>query len=355
MDLRAPLAFLCLLVAAPVGCDDASASRETKDAPKSAADEREETADDPPEAPAVRLVHFGDENGRRGLTCEVPAGSEPIHCGVLASHDSLHLGGPIGTRIRIDDEEYVLSKEQSLDPKEAKRLLRNKLTQVSNVDAYLELPYPGPAVLGREVDGLCSKGKKDGPGHVFQIEVRLPGSDAPLRAFRRQGRKENESESTLTEPWWAIRSAMARRLEKAVESEDGELPPLTDGANGAIFLSTCYGGEAQGLSDLRYVVRKIEAYEDESLRRKKKCGTYRSKNNYVKTLAHTMSDVRAEIWDVRAKKVVAKKTFRAATPKCPKKITQSSSGEYSSPDSDVVHDWVKSELGRRAGPPIASE
>jgi len=349
------LALPVLVIAAAPGCDDATSSSSGEPGP--ASDEQApakpvEAQAKAAEGPAPTLLRFKDKSGRRGFACD-PHTKDPIHCGVIVAFDTWHFAGPVGTRIKIDEQEYVLTQEHALDKKAKRSLSKRKLGKISSAEAHMELPFPGPTFVGGEFTGLCAKGKSGDREYAFQLEVRIPGVEAPLQTMEKVGYNAKAVDSVITESWYGVRDALARELAGAIDPDAGsKLPPLADGAQAAIFGGKCYGGDVSGLEDLRYVVRKVETSQDDSLRRKKKCGTYRSKSNYVKELSHTMSDTRAEIWDVRARKVVAKKVFRAKTPKCPRKITNTSSGEYSSADWKVINAWAKAELTRRAGPVI---
>ena len=151
------------------------------------------------EGPAPTLLRLKDKNGARGFACEQRSSKKPIRCGVVVKLNAWHLAGPIGTRIKIDDQEYVLGQEHVLDKKSARALSKSKLGAISSAEAHLELPYPGPTFVGGEFSGLCSKGDSDNPGHQFRLEVRIPSVQAPLQTVERLNYDAKDVDSVITE------------------------------------------------------------------------------------------------------------------------------------------------------------
>lgn len=336
-----------MFASASAGGDDETAEVDATDAD----DEPDETQASAYEGSVPYLLRFREPDfGTWGLRCD-STGSTRAHCGLVVKGDKLHLAGPVGTQIRLGDEEFTLDEAQATDEKARRDLFDRKLRSIDSAETHLELPFPGPEILNGDLAGLCTK---RGVARALDVDVRLPGLDAPLEMVESNDFEEERTEANMTIGWQTLRKSLDRELAAALESED-PLPALSDDADTVIYRGQCYGKDANGLKDLRYVVRVLGSSDDESLHREKACGEYRSEGNASTDVTREMWDERVEIWDRRTQKIAAKKTFRAKTPRCPSSVAGVGMDVTSYADPVAINKWIEGELTRRVGEPIVPE
>ncbi len=260
-----------------------------------------------------------------GLEC--PRTERPrVHCAVHVQHwngdggltrSELYLAGPVGTRIVVGPIDHTLSAAD-----DAQVHYASDLRTVREADARVIRPFPTDEVLSH-LDGVCTR---TGEPPSLAVRMELPGR-API-------------ETRLVIPWTDVHRMLTRRVEQVLEGEAEMSAPT---GNVVLRGGGCANGNITRLSDIGYLARS------RTITRRGSCGTYGNSRGSRLTVGKYMYDEQLELWDLRSRRRIAQRRFRAPNPECPSRVSSPAGmarSVSSSVDSMQVIAWFAEQIAR---------